>query len=122
MLGHADWEAQNLRWCGETLHAMHDWDSLASLPECVLVGAASGTFASNGTPTLAPAASSAAFLGRYQQVRRRAFRADELECAWAASLWPACFNARTQILYDRPHPALDQLELQADRRLTLAGA
>ena len=34
--------------------AVHDWDSLAWQPEAALVGAASGSFASAGPPTLAP--------------------------------------------------------------------
>jgi hypothetical protein len=33
---------------------VHDWDSLAWQPEAALVGAASGSFASAGPPTLAP--------------------------------------------------------------------
>ncbi|WP_171055456.1 MULTISPECIES: hypothetical protein [unclassified Nonomuraea] len=35
---------------------MHDWDSLAWQPEVALVGAARGSFASTGPPTLAPVA------------------------------------------------------------------
>jgi hypothetical protein len=30
VLGHADFEAQNLRWHGREVWAVHDWDSLAS--------------------------------------------------------------------------------------------
>jgi hypothetical protein len=44
VLGHADFEAQNMRWHGRELWALHDWDSLAWQPEAALVGAASGTF------------------------------------------------------------------------------
>jgi hypothetical protein len=33
VLGHADFEAQNLRWHGGDIWAVHDWDSLAWLPE-----------------------------------------------------------------------------------------
>jgi hypothetical protein len=29
VLGHADFEAQNLRWRGRQVWAVHDWDSLA---------------------------------------------------------------------------------------------
>jgi hypothetical protein len=29
VLGHADWEAQNMRWRNGQPHAVHDWDSLA---------------------------------------------------------------------------------------------
>jgi hypothetical protein len=33
VLGHADFEAQNLRWHGREVWAVHDWDSLAWQPE-----------------------------------------------------------------------------------------
>jgi hypothetical protein len=54
VLGHADFEAQNLRWHGHEVWAVHDWDSLAWQPEAALAGAASGSFASSGPPMLAP--------------------------------------------------------------------
>ena len=66
VLGHADFEAQNLRWHGRQVWAVHDWDSLAWQPEAALAGAASGAFASSGPPTLAPIESSEAFLVAYQ--------------------------------------------------------
>ncbi|SDU77959.1 aminoglycoside phosphotransferase/kinase family protein [Jiangella alkaliphila] len=86
VLGHADFEAQNLRWHGHDVWMVHDWDSLAWQPEAALAGAASGAFASAGPPTLAPVDSSAAFLATYQDRRGRAFTAAEREVAWAASL------------------------------------
>ena len=92
VLGHADFEAQNLRWHGRELCAVHDWDSLAWQPEAALVGAASGAFASAGPPMLAPIGSSAAFLVAYQDIRGRLFTAAEQEIAWAASLWMAAYN------------------------------
>ncbi len=92
VLGHADFEAQNLRWHGQQVWVVHDWDSLAWQPEAALVGAASGAFASAGPPTLAPIESSEAFLVAYQDIRRRLFAAVEQEIAWAASLWMAAYN------------------------------
>jgi Ser/Thr protein kinase RdoA (MazF antagonist) len=32
VLGHADWEAQNMRWRHGQAHVVHDWDGLAWLP------------------------------------------------------------------------------------------
>jgi hypothetical protein len=121
VIGHADWEAQNLRWDGTEPHTVHDWDSLAWLPEAAIVGAAAGAFASTETPTLAPRESSEAFLEAYQRARRR-FSREEIEVAWAASLWPALHNARGEVIYGVPLVALAELELQADRRLALANA
>jgi hypothetical protein len=69
VLGHADFEAQNLRWHDGDVWAVHDWDSLAWQPEAALAGAACGTFASASPPTLAPIESSAAFLAAYQDLR-----------------------------------------------------
>ena len=92
VLGYADFEAQNLRWHGQQVWAVHDWDSLAWQPEAALAGAASGTFASAGPPTLAPIESSEAFLAAYQDIRGRLFTTMEQEIAWAASLWMAAYN------------------------------
>lgn len=78
VLGHADWETQNLRRHGRTIWAVHDWDSLAWLPEAAIAGAASGTFASAEIPTLAPLTSSEAFLEAYQHERRRQFNTNGL--------------------------------------------
>ncbi|WP_053207757.1 phosphotransferase [Jiangella muralis] len=99
VLGHADFAAQNLRWRGPDLWVVHDWDSLAWQPEAALAGAASGAFASAGPPTLAPVDSSAAFLDTYQRRRGRVFTAEELEVAWAASLWTAAHNARWETMH-----------------------
>jgi hypothetical protein len=62
VLGHGDFEAQNLRWKNSELWAVHDWDSLAWLPEAALAGAASAVFTSSQAPTLAPVETSEAFL------------------------------------------------------------
>nr|WP_218890640.1 phosphotransferase [Actinomycetospora corticicola] len=123
VLGHADYEAQNLRWRGDLIWAVHDWDSLAHQPEAALVGAASGTFSrSTGPPTLAPIASSEAFLAAYETSRRRVFSAEEREVAWAASLWPAAHNARWEALHADPPVAGTALADQAAERLRRAGA
>jgi len=122
VLGHADFEAQNLRWHGEQLWAVHDWDSLAWQPEAALAGAASGAFASSGPPTLAPTESSEAFLVAYQDLRGRLFTAVEQEIAWAASLWMAAYNAREAALLGDTPVAGDALRTQAAGRLRRAGA
>lgn len=122
VLGHADFEAQNLRWNGRELRVVYDWDSLAWMPEPVLVGSASGVFANAEVPTLAPLESSAAFIEAYQVTRGRRFSADELELAWAASLWTTTHNARAEALLGQPPIATTALNAQADARLHLANA
>jgi hypothetical protein len=122
VLGHADFEAQNLRWRDGVLWTVHDWDSLAWLPEAALVGAASGAFASASPPTLASVASSAAFLDTYQEERGRRFTAGEREVAWAASLWPAAHNARWEAAFGTRPVAGDAVRAQAAERLRRANA
>jgi hypothetical protein len=122
VLGHADFEAQNLRWHGWEVWAVHDWDSLAWQPEAALAGAASGSFASAGPPMLAPVKSSEAFLVAYQDLRGRLFTAVEQEIAWAASLWMAAYNAREEALCGETTVGRDALRAQAAERLRRANA
>jgi hypothetical protein len=122
VLGHADFEAQNMRWHGREVWAVHDWDSLAWQPEAALAGAACGSFASAGPPTLAPVESSVAFLVAYQTIRGRLFTAVEQEIAWAASLWMAAYNAREEALHGSTSVGRDALRVQAAERLRRASA
>jgi hypothetical protein len=122
VLGHADFEAQNLRWHGPRVWAVHDWDSLAWQPEAALAGAASGSFASDGPPMLAPVESSAVFLAAYQDTRGRLFTALEQRVAWAASVWMAAYNAREEALVGGTHVGRDTLRAQAAERLRRAHA
>jgi hypothetical protein len=122
VIGHLDWEAQNLRWRGEEPFVVHDWDSLGYLPEAAITGAAAGAFASTEIPSLVPLESSAAFLDAYQERRKRHFTPKETSVSWAASLWPALHNARAEILYDQAPVAGTAVRAQLDARLELAGA
>ncbi|MEA5364441.1 phosphotransferase [Amycolatopsis sp., V23-08] len=122
VLGHADFEAQNLRWRGTEVWTVHDWDSLAWQPEAALAGAASGSFAGAGPPTLTPIESSAAFLESYQDIRGRTFSSVEREIAWAASLWPAAHNARWEALHGDTPVSGDAVRVQAAERLRRANA
>ncbi len=122
VLGYADFEAQNLRWHGQQVWAVHDWDSLAWQPEAALAGAASGSFASSGPPMLAPIESSEGFLAAYQELRGRRFTAVEQEVAWAASVWMAAYNAREEALCGGTSVGRDALRAQAAERLRRAHA
>jgi hypothetical protein len=122
VLGHADFEAQNLRWDGEAVWAVHDWDSLAWQPEAALVGAASGSFASARPAVLVPIESSDAFLAAYQHARGRCFTIEEQEVSWAASLWLASHNARWEALYNATPVITEALRSQAAERLERANA
>ncbi|WP_284742522.1 phosphotransferase [Amycolatopsis sp. RTGN1] len=121
VLGHADFEAQNLRW-HEDIRSVHDWDSLAWQPEAALAGAASGAFTSDSPPTLAPIESSEVFLTTYQDLRGRRFTAEEREIAWAAGLWAAAHNARCEALHGDPPVSGDAVRAQTAERLRRANA
>lgn len=122
VVGHVDWEAQNMHWQAGAPLAVHDWDSLALLPEAAIVGTAAGVFATHGSPTLAPLASSEAFLRAYESARGSDFSAYEREIAWASSIWVALHNARDELLFDRPQLSLEQLKVQRAERLNRANA
>lgn len=122
VLGHADYEAQNLRWHGRRVWAVHDWDSLAWQPEAALVGAASGTFANAGQPTLAPIESCEAFLVAYQDIRGRSFTATEWEITWAASLWLTAHHARWEALQGQAPLCGDALRAHGAELLRRANA
>jgi hypothetical protein len=122
VLGHADFEAHNLRWHDEDVWAVHDWDSLAWQPEAALVGAASGAFPKTGPATLPPIESSEAFLMAYQDLRGRRFTVEEQEIAWAASLWPAAHDVRWEALHGDPPVSCDAVRAQAAERLRRANA
>jgi hypothetical protein len=122
VLGHADFEAQNLRWRDGHVWAVHDWDSLAWQPEAALVGAASGVFPKIGPATLPPIESSEAFLVAYQDIRGRRFTAEEQEVAWAAGLWPAAHDVRWEALHGDAPRSGDALRAQAAERLRRANA
>ena len=122
VVGHADWESQNLRWTGDRLAIAYDWDSLAWLPEAVLVGAAASSFPSDLQPVVASVAASASFLQEYQEARGRELSADQLEVAWAAGLLPVLFNARNEAQLGLRPLIVPELDDQLDERLALAGA
>ncbi|HEX6356205.1 phosphotransferase [Actinophytocola sp.] len=122
VLGHGDYEAQNLRWQNGDVWVVHDWDSLAWQPESALAGAASATFANASPTTLAPIESSDAFLAAYQEYRGRPFTEEEQEIAWASSLWTAAHNARWEALHGTAPVSLDAVRAQATERLHRANA
>ncbi len=125
VLGHADFEAQNLRWRDGEVWVVHDWDSLAWQPEAALVGAASGSFPrlAGRPPILPPIASSERFLADYQGCRQRWLSTEELQVAWAASVWSAAHHARWEALLSSRTPVTTSaLRAQAAERLERAGA
>lgn len=118
VIGHGDWEAQNLRWDGDAPLVVHDWDSVTAAPEAVLVGLAASVWPCGMVPRAATVAESAAFLEAYQRAAGRAWSADEIEAGWAAGLWVYAYNTKKASLDGQRwlSPA------EAGERLALAGA
>jgi Ser/Thr protein kinase RdoA (MazF antagonist) len=118
VVGHGDWEGQNLRWKAGTPWVVHDWDSVVSAPEAVVVGLAASVWPCGAVPRAATVAESAAFIEAYQRAVGRAWSPDETEVSWAAGLWVYAFNAKKA--------SLDGVRWltpgEADERLDRAGA
>src|SRR6266567_1234255 len=53
VIGHCDWLAGNLRWSGDTLLVVHDWDSVTADSEAVLVGLAAALYSTVNPDELA---------------------------------------------------------------------
>ena len=122
VIGHVDWEAQNLRWRGRTLHVVHDWDSAAARSEAVVAGLASAVFTATGKPGGASLAETTAFLTAYAEARGRPWAPAEQEACWAAGLWIRAFNAKKDSLRYASDPGTEQLREEVHERLRRAGA
>jgi hypothetical protein len=95
VIGHCDWESQNIRWRRGRLHVVHDWDSVISEPEAAIAGQAAAVFAATGGPgEHATVAQSAQFLAAYERARGHPWTDDELQVAWATGAWVVAFNAK----------------------------
>jgi Phosphotransferase enzyme family len=87
VIGHCDWLAGNLRWNGDALLVVHDWDSVTADSEAVLVGFAAALYSTVSAERLATVEDTERFLVAYCHARGRKFSADELEWSWAAGVW-----------------------------------
>jgi Ser/Thr protein kinase RdoA (MazF antagonist) len=94
VVGHGDWEAQNLRWDGDQPLVVYDWDSVIVAPEAAVVGLAASVWPCGMKPRAATVAESAAFLDAYQNAAGRVWSHDEIEASWAAGLWVYAFNTK----------------------------
>lgn len=121
VVGHCDWEANNLGWRDGHLAVVYDWDSLAVRSEPAIAGAAATVFAAAPSgPIAATLQQSEEFLASYQSIRRRWDR-DATEVAYAAGLWVLLYNARKE-LAGGGTGYLDHLERELTPRLERARA
>jgi hypothetical protein len=130
VLGHVDWEAQNMAWADGRPVTVFDWDSLAARPEAAVAGLAAAVFpagsvaagAAGGSVAGASLAETQTFLAAYETARGAPFPAAEREVAWAAGLWVLAFNARKEAAGAASGPRQDVLAADVSDRLHRAGA
>lgn len=122
VIGHCDWESQNIRWVDRRLHCVHDWDSAVSLPEAHIAGLAAAVFPNRDGEYLSTMEEAEAFLAAYEQARGRPWSTEEREIAHAAGLWIMAYDVKKDTVGDGSSPFLDRLDREADTRLRIAGA
>ncbi|MEP6599740.1 MAG: phosphotransferase [Actinomycetota bacterium] len=119
VIGHCDWLADNLRWRGEELLVVHDWDSAVADSEAILVGFAAALYSTVSPDELATVEETDRFLDAYCHARTRAFSPDELQRSWAAGVWTRAYDAKYQHVAGHAIASLSQAEGRA--RLRRAG-
>jgi len=119
VIGHCDWLAGNLRWSGDALLVVHDWDSVTADSEAVLVGFAAALYSTVSADELATVEDTERFLVAYCHARGREFSADELRRAWAAGVWTRAYDAKYQHAVGQSITSLSENE--ARERLRRAG-
>lgn len=120
VVGHCDWLADNLRWNGDELLVVHDWDSAVADSEAVLAGFAAALYPAVSVKKLATVEETQRFLDAYCEARGREFSADEFERSWAAGVWTRACDAKYQNALG--HPVFSLAETDARERLRRAGS
>ena len=119
VIGHGDWLAANLRWNGDKLLVVHDWDSVTADSEAALAGFAAALYSTVSVEQLATVEETQQFLVAYRDAHKRELSADELELSWAAGVWTRAYDARCQHAAGQPVRSLT--ENAARERLHRAG-
>jgi hypothetical protein len=119
VIGHCDWLADNLRWRGDELLVVHDWDSAVADSEAVLVGFAAALYSAVSPDDLATVEETDRFLEAYGGASARPFTADELQRSWAAGVWTRAYDAKYEHVTGHAITSLSDLEARA--RLRRAG-
>jgi hypothetical protein len=122
VIGHCDWLAGNVRWSGDELLVVHDWDSMTADSEAVLVGFAAALYSTVSADVLATVGDTERFLVAYCQARGREFNADELERSWAAGVWTRAYDAKYQYTVGQRITSLSENEARERLRRTGTGS
>jgi hypothetical protein len=119
VIGHCDWLASNLRWKGDELLVVHDWDSTAADSEAVLVGFAAALHSTVSPDEHATIEETGKFLDAYCDARGQLFSPHELQLSWAAGVWTRAYDAKYQHAAGKAVVSLSKEE--ARERLRRAG-
>jgi Ser/Thr protein kinase RdoA (MazF antagonist) len=120
VIGHCDWLADNLRWNGDALLVVHDWDSVTADSEAVLVGFAAALYSTVSADEPATVEDTERFLVAYCRARGREFSVGELQRSWAAGVWTRAYDAKLQHAVGEPITLLSENE--ARERLRRSGS
>jgi hypothetical protein len=96
---HGDWRVGNLRFEGDELTAVHDWDSLAVEPECAVLGGVAHYFTADWSapgPHYPGLDEALAFVASYESVRGTGFTAAELRAICATIAYSMAYSARCE--------------------------
>ncbi|MGH7921019.1 MAG: phosphotransferase [Candidatus Dormibacteraceae bacterium] len=116
VIGHGDWITDNLRWDGDRLLVVYDWDSLIGDDEAVIAGLAAAIYL---CPAITSMTETCEFLDAYATARGRPFSPGERERCWAAGVWTRAFEAKQEQAAGRQIISLTEDE--ARERLRRAG-
>ena len=119
VIGHCDWLAGNLRWTGDRLLVVHDWDSACADSEAVLAGLAAALHSTVRPDKQATVAETERFLDVYCEARGQAFSIGDLQRSWAAGAWTRAYDAKYQHVIGDPVACFSENE--ARERLRRAG-
>lgn len=99
-VGHNDWRVEHLRFAGDELAAVWDWDSVSVAPEPVFVGSAAHGFVADWhvedlqcVPSLEE---SRALIADYEEARGAPFNRDERRTVAAALVAAVAYSARCE--------------------------
>ena len=118
VIGHCDWLASNLRWNGDALLVVHDWDSVTADSEAVLAGFAAALYPAVSAGELATVEDTERFLAAYCHARGREFSTSDLQQSWAAGVWTRAYDAKYQHTAGQPITSLSENEARERLRRT----
>jgi hypothetical protein len=98
LLGHCDWRVEHLRFTGDRIVAVFDWDSLAWRAETEILGISAHGFTADwsreGVRRIPGADDIRSYVAAYERARGRAFTRDERRAVFATIVYTIAYGAR----------------------------